>query len=563
MDIFTTLAGSQLEAGTTEILDQVGWTVARHTLTRGRWPDTNMIWSVHLAMERILESVNTYIDHPTPSTSSINTVENTLENIQRKIHELNVGRTPNQEAIDDLVKEIEELDPNSSSGVIDFNISDLLAFDQDEKMESDVHLHEHLMNTTDAGTDHNMNTDTTFTVSGTDLPEKNEGTDPDWNDLAPKSGDLPEDNLLDETLPPVPPAPQRTSTPARTSNPEKFPSKDIRKKSPATRKLIREKNDREYEEARVLREAREKREKLEKERKAAERQGNRQPTKECSSSRPPAHAPRKFLLPTPPTPPLSHFQAPNGPPTLGRAQPSTSQQDRSRGKDESAPPSSQGGHRSPRDRSRSYDTPATKRIRGSLRHRLLIVGSLLPKLLEPGVPRDIEEVHLLHSPKMHLDDVLTKITEFIQNSKVDLFHVVFTDFEGMIPKDDSAPRKLIALLRNCDIALHEACRRHHHHGHGEHCWITAFNYYSDPTLIGPNISRDQRLKTEDRLDLMKSTLSSIEDKLTNLYHIQITRFIRTDAHRKFDPDSGAPRESLRLWLREELRKDTLHAFHLS
>ena len=164
---------------------------------------------------------------------------------------------------------------------------------------------------------------------------------------------------------------------------------------------------------------------------------------------------------------------------------------------------------------------------------------------------------------MHLDEVLIRITEFIHNSREDLFHVVFTDFEGMIPKDASAPLKLIALLRNCDIAAHEACRRHHHHAHGEHCWITAFNYYSDPTLIGPNVSRDLRLKMEDRLDLMKSTLSSTEDKLTHLYLIQITRFIRTDAHRKFDPDSGAPRESLRLWLREELRKDTLHAFHLS
>ena len=129
--------------------------------------------------------------------------------------------------------------------MINLNISDLLAFHQDERMELDVHLHEHLINTTDAGTDHNMNTDTTFTVSGTDHLEKDEGTDPDWNDLAPKSGALPEDNLLDETLPPVPPVPQKTSTPARTSNPEKFPAKDIRKKSPATRKLIQEKNDRE------------------------------------------------------------------------------------------------------------------------------------------------------------------------------------------------------------------------------------------------------------------------------------------------------------------------------
>ena len=184
MDIFTLLAGDQLAPGTTEVLDQVGWTIARETLTRGRWPDTNMIWAIHSAIEHILESVVTYIDHPTPSTSSTATTENTLESIQRKIHELNVGRTPNQVVIDELVKDIEELDPNCS-GVVDLNISDLLAFDQDERMELDEHQHEHLINTTDAGTDHNMNTDTTFTVTGTDHHAKDEGTDPDWNDLAP------------------------------------------------------------------------------------------------------------------------------------------------------------------------------------------------------------------------------------------------------------------------------------------------------------------------------------------------------------------------------------------
>ena len=62
---------------------------------------------------------------------------------------------------------------------------------------------------------------------------------------------------------------------------------------------------------------------------------------------------------------------------------------------------------------------------------------------------------------------------------------------------------------------------------------------------------------------MKSTLSSVQDKLTHLYPIQITKYIRTEMNRKFHMDTGAPRETLRIWLREELKKDIQHAFHLS
>ena len=88
---------------------------------------------------------------------------------------------------------------------------------------------------------------------------------------------------------------------------------------------------------------------------------------------------------------------------------------------------------------------------------------------------------------MHLDNVYKEVSEFIWDSKESLCHIVFSDFEGMIPKDDSAPRKLIALMRSCDTTLRDTCKKHHHHSHGEHCWISAFNYYLDTTLIGPNI----------------------------------------------------------------------------
>ena len=115
------------------------------------------------------------------------------------------------------------------------------------------------------------------------------------------------------------------------------------------------------------------------------------------------------------------------------------------------------------------------------------MGTLLPELLETGVPRGVDEVHLLHSPNMHLDRVCKEVKEFIWNSKDQHFHVIFSDFEGMLPKDDSAPRKLTAFMRNCHTALRDACRRYHHHGPGEKCWISALNYYADPTLIGPNI----------------------------------------------------------------------------
>ena len=164
---------------------------------------------------------------------------------------------------------------------------------------------------------------------------------------------------------------------------------------------------------------------------------------------------------------------------------------------------------------------------------------------------------------MHLDRVYKEVKEFARDSRDQHFHIIFSDFEGMLPKDDSAPRKLTALMRDCHTVLEDTCTRYHHHGPGERCWITALNYFADPTLIGPNIPREQRMKTGDRLNLLRSSLGSAQSTLTHLHLIDITAYITADMSKKFFMDSGVPREQLKDWLCEKVRKDVQYAFHFT
>ena len=250
MDIFALLAGNGLAPGTTEVLDEMGWASARATLEHGEWPDADMVRAISTALEHVIDSVFSSTDCTTPAIT-VSTAENPLELLQREITKLNVGRTPRQAELDELVRELDELDPNNS-GVVDLNASDLLAIEPDERMELEEHEDEQH----------------TREDTGTDRDEKDEGTDLVWIEemTAPntsgKKGEktkirndssdllLFEDNLLDDTLPPAPPSPRKSSTPSRTPSPtEDFPAQDVRKKSPTTRKELREKNEKYYEEA--------------------------------------------------------------------------------------------------------------------------------------------------------------------------------------------------------------------------------------------------------------------------------------------------------------------------
>ena len=200
--------------------------------------------------------------------------------------------------------------------MVDLNASDLLAIEPDERMELDENenVEENENIEEDKGTDLENVDENTEGDEGTDLDWLKEMTAPN---VSAKKGEktknqndssellLFEVDLLDDTLPPAPPSPHKSSTPSRSpSPPEEYPAGDIRKMNQSDRKDLKRRTEKKYEEARVLREAREKRERAEKETKASEKRADRQPIKARLGPRPPAPAPRPFLLPTPPSTPF-------------------------------------------------------------------------------------------------------------------------------------------------------------------------------------------------------------------------------------------------------------------
>ena len=90
------------------------------------------------------------------------------------------------------------------------------------------------------------------------------------------------------------------------------------------------------------------------------------------------------------------------------------------------------------------------------------MGSLLPGILELAVPYGLDDILLLQAPHLHPDRVYHEVRDFLHEAREQHTHVIFTDFEGILSPDDSAPRQLTGLMRDCHSMLEDMCSRFHH-----------------------------------------------------------------------------------------------------
>ena len=95
------------------------------------------------------------------------------------------------------------------------------------------------------------------------------------------------------------------------------------------------------------------------------------------------------------------------------------------------------------------------------------------------------------------------------------------------------------------------------------CWITAFNYYANTSMFGPNLPPRIRADRVDHLNRVRMAISSVKQALPQLHLLEITQYIMTNMSSLFYSGSHAPRDQLKDWLREEVRKDIHCAFNYS
>ena len=117
----------------------------------------------------------------------------------------------------------------------------------------------------------------------------------------------------------------------------------------------------------------------------------------------------------------------------------------------------------------------------------MIIGTLLPEILEPAIPMGVDENVILQEPHLSTETVLTEVQTFLDSDRDTHVHIIFSDFGGILPRDDSAPRMVQTLLRDCHRELEDRCAYFHHHRPSEMCWVTAFNYYANTSMFGPNL----------------------------------------------------------------------------
>ena len=82
-------------------------------------------------------------------------------------------------------------------------------------------------------------------------------------------------------------------------------------------------------------------------------------------------------------------------------------------------------------------------------------------------------------------------------------------------------------------------------------------------MFGPDIPPEEHVENVDHLDRISMALTAVKRSLPQLHLLEVTSYIMTNVRSLFYLDSHVPRDRLKEWLREEIRKDVHCAFKLS
>ena len=82
-------------------------------------------------------------------------------------------------------------------------------------------------------------------------------------------------------------------------------------------------------------------------------------------------------------------------------------------------------------------------------------------------------------------------------------------------------------------------------------------------MFGLDIPPEERVENVDHLDRISMALTVVKRSLPQLHLLEVTAYITTNVRSKFYVDSHVPRDRLKEWLREEIRKDVHWAFNFS
>ena len=189
--------------------------------------------------------------------------------------------------------------------------------------------------------------------------------------------------------------------------------------------------------------------------------------------------------------------------------------------------------------------PALKKSKRYTRKRVLIIGTLLPEILEPAIPRGVDENVTLQEPYLSPETVLAEVKNFLESDKDTYVHIIFSDFGGILPRDDSAPRIAQTLLRDCHRELMDRCAYTHDHQPSEMCWVTVLNYYATTKMFGHSLPPRIRETRVDFLNRVSTAIASVGQDLPQMHLMEITRFITTNTSALFFPGSHAPRDQLK------------------
>ena len=532
-----------------------GWNVTRIMLARGAWPTATMVRVVNCILEGLVEFPTTSPEIITLDDSP--TFPPERQSSMATLEEVTCGLSLNE----DLDESNSDLILYNDEDIDKMDVSGILAMSGDEKEETEEDDNEvvlvDLEETEEA-------LDVTPRPQGSSTPSR-KNPPPEHVMPAMDIRDVPEEEMRKRREDRL-----KKSAKARERREKQRKADEEREKRERKDREAREKLERREMEIAQRREEKAKRERLEKELDAELDRQLRESAFNRLGPRPP-----------PPTPIL----APPAPRIRISSAPSTSRgEDRPRGRPVTtsiaatlawdsppapAPPQMKRVASTSRERlsSNSSDPtppnfrPALKKHKGYTKRRVLIIGTELPTTLLSAVPMGVDETVTLMAPQLQPGRVLDDVKSFLDSDVDSFFHIIFSDFSGILPKSDAAPRVAQGMLRRCHKELRDRCVQKHQHEPSETCWVTVVNYYATTKCFGDLLPPHIKNSRVDFLNRVSSAITLVANELPQMYSLNISRFITTNVADKFFPGSHAPRDQLKDWLREQVKKNIHCAFN--